>query len=86
MAELAVASSAIGVVSIGVQLCNGLARYYSSYRDSNELVRSMLDTSSDLTKTLVLVSSRLSSNKEVPVISELMRSTSHYHLQIPSDT
>ena len=66
MAELAALSAVTGILSFGLQLCNGLVSYYSSYRDSDEVVRSMLDAASQLTKTLALISSRLKDSWDIP--------------------
>ena len=66
MAEIAALSSIVGIISFGLQTCNGLITYYSSYRDSDDAVRSMLNAASELTKTLALISSRLADIEEVP--------------------
>lgn len=66
MAEVAAVSAITGILSFGLQICNGLVEYYSSYRDSDDAVHSMLDAASELTKTLALISSRLADIGEIP--------------------
>ncbi|KAK5129067.1 hypothetical protein LTR85_000400 [Meristemomyces frigidus] len=36
MAELGIAGSAVGVASLGIQICQGLLKYYNSWKDYNE--------------------------------------------------
>jgi hypothetical protein len=59
VAELGLLSSVAQVISLGISVCNGIAKYYFAFRDSEETIRQMLDGVTQLTKTLVLISSRL---------------------------
>lgn len=36
MAELGIAGSAVGVASLGLQVCQGLLKYYNNWKDYNE--------------------------------------------------
>ena len=59
VAELALLSGAAQVISLGISVCNGIIKYYFAFRDSEETIRQMLDGVTQLTKTLVLILSRL---------------------------
>lgn len=60
MAEaLGVASGVIGIVSFGIELCQGLLEYYNSWKDAESEVITTYNSIQDLTKILLLVKSTL---------------------------
>lgn len=60
MAEaLGVASGVVGIVSFGIELCQGLLEYYSSWKDAESEVITTYNSIQDLTKILLLVESTL---------------------------
>lgn len=52
MAELGVVGSAVGIVSFGIQVCQGLARYYGSRRDGRGDIEATCTSLGSLVKTL----------------------------------
>ncbi|PON30014.1 hypothetical protein TGAM01_v201380 [Trichoderma gamsii] len=60
MAEaLGVASGVVGIVSFGIELCQGLLEYYNSWKDAESEVTTTYNSLQDLTKILLLVKSTL---------------------------
>ena len=49
MAEFGVASGAAGVISLGLTVCHGLAKYYQSWKDQDD----------DVTRTLTFLEQRI---------------------------
>jgi ankyrin repeat protein len=70
VAELALLSSAAQVISLGISVCNGIVKYYSAFRDSEDTIRQMLEGATQLTKTLVLISSRLEDTSDAYIGSD----------------
>ncbi|CAG8960230.1 hypothetical protein HYFRA_00012749 [Hymenoscyphus fraxineus] len=52
MAELGIAGSVVGIVSLGIQVCDGLIRYYSSWKDAPNKVKSMCQSVKSLEESL----------------------------------
>jgi hypothetical protein len=52
MAELAVAGSAVGIISLGIQACQGLLQYYGSWKDAPKGVTQMCKSVQNLEETL----------------------------------
>lgn len=60
MAEaLGVASGVVGIVSFGIELCQGLLEYYNYWKDAESEVITTYNSIQDLTKILLLVKSTL---------------------------
>lgn len=60
MAEaLGIASGIVGIVSFGIELCQGLLDYYSSWKDAESEVMTTCNSIQDLTQILRLVKSTL---------------------------
>lgn len=60
MAEaLGVASGVVGIVSFGIELCQGLLEYYSSWKDAESEVMTTWNSIQDLTQILLLIKSTL---------------------------
>ncbi|KAL8795431.1 MAG: hypothetical protein Q9195_002020 [Heterodermia aff. obscurata] len=57
MEGLAVASSAAGLVSLGIEVCKGLLTYYQSWRAAESDVAGMYSSIETLAKTLILLDS-----------------------------
>ena len=55
MEALAVASSAAGLISLGLTVCNGLVTYYSSWKNAAGDVQKMLEPAESLAKTLAVL-------------------------------
>jgi hypothetical protein len=51
--------TAVGIASLGIQVCQGLLSYYSDWKDYNSDVSSTYDAITDLGKTLILLKSTL---------------------------
>lgn len=64
MAELGVVGSAVGVVSLGLQTCHGLLKYYGSWKNGRKDVAAMCDLVESLAKTLTLLDSTASGSSE----------------------
>jgi hypothetical protein len=52
MAEFGVAGSAVGVISLGIQVCQGLMQYYGSWKDGRENIVTMCKSVGSLAETL----------------------------------
>lgn len=52
MAELGIVGSAVGIVSLGIQVCQGLVRYYGSWQDGREDIEATCNSVGNLAKTL----------------------------------
>lgn len=52
MAEFGVAGSAVGVISLGIQVCQGLLQYYGGWKGGREDVASMYSSVENLAETL----------------------------------
>lgn len=57
MEAFAVASSAAGLVSLGIEVCKGLLTYYQSWRTAESDVAGMYTSIETLAKTLILLES-----------------------------
>lgn len=67
MAEaLGIASGAAGLLSLGIQLCQGLLDYYGSWKDAESEVLTTYNSIGDLTKILMLINSTLEERKLEP--------------------
>ena len=56
-----VAGSAVGVASLGIQICQALLSYYNAWRAYHSDVRSAYDSIDDLSRTLALLKDSLAS-------------------------
>ena len=54
-----VLGTAVGVASFGIQICQGLLAYYSTWKDYHEDVRTAYASINDLTKTFHLLEQSL---------------------------
>jgi hypothetical protein len=54
-----VAGTAVGIVSLGIQVCQGLLDYYDSWKSYESDISSTYDAISDLSKTLILLKTTL---------------------------
>jgi hypothetical protein len=69
MAEaLGVASGVAGLVSLGIELCQGLLEYYKSWKDAESEIATTCSSIQDLTKILLLVKSTLDNQDLKPEI------------------
>jgi hypothetical protein len=55
-----VAASAMGVVSLSIQVCNGLFTYYQDFKSQDEEIRAVMRDLGDLAQTLELLHSTIS--------------------------
>ena len=53
--SLDVAAGAIGIVSFGIQVCQGLLEYYNSWKEYHERTSATRTSMSDLVKTLEVI-------------------------------
>ena len=60
---MAVAGTAVGIASLGIQVCQGLLSYYDSWRGYDSDVTSAYDSIDDLSRTLTLLKASLDSNE-----------------------
>ena len=58
-----VAGSAVGIASLGIQICQGLLSYYDAWRGYDSDVRSAYDSIDDLSRTLALLKASLDSDE-----------------------
>jgi hypothetical protein len=56
MAELGVAGSVVGIISFGIQIAQGLLRYYGSWRDQDSDIADMCASLDSLSRTLAVLS------------------------------
>lgn len=54
-----VAGTAVGIASLGIQVCQGLLDYYNSWKSYDSDISSTYDAISDLSKTLILLKTTL---------------------------
>jgi hypothetical protein len=54
-----VAGTAVGIASLGIQVCQGLLDYYDSWKSYDSDISSTYDAISDLSKTLILLKTTL---------------------------
>ena len=59
--------TAVGVVSLGIQVCNGLVQYYSAYKDYDENVKTTVSQIEDLSNILTVLQSTLHARVPDPV-------------------
>jgi hypothetical protein len=59
MAEFGIASGAIGVISLGLEIAKGLLNYYGAWKDRDKDVSSMCDSADHLSKILAMLSSKI---------------------------
>jgi hypothetical protein len=60
---MAVAGSAVGIASLGIQVCQGLLSYYDAWRGYDSDVSSAYDSIDDLSRTLALLKGSLDSDE-----------------------
>lgn len=58
-----VAGSAVGIASLGIQICQGLLSYYDAWRGYDSEVSSAYDSIDDLSRTLALLKASLNSDE-----------------------
>ena len=58
-----VASSAVGIVSLGVQVCQGLLSYYDGWKSFSSDISSTYNSIDDLSRTLALLKALLDNNE-----------------------
>ena len=58
-----VAGSAVGIASLGIQVCQGLLSFYDSWKGYHSDVSSAYDSIDDLSRTLVLLKGSLDSDE-----------------------
>jgi ankyrin repeat domain-containing protein 50 len=58
-----VAGSAVGLASLGIQVCQGLVSYYDAWKSFNSDVSSTYDSIDDLSRTLALLKSSLDNDE-----------------------
>lgn len=63
MPGLEVAGSAVGIVSLGIQVCQGLIQYYGSWKDAPEDVTQMCQSVRNLEETLKLLEDTITDNR-----------------------
>lgn len=76
------ASAAIGVVSFGLEICQGLLKYYRSFKDSNQDVKAMYTSLDGFVRILIILEKRINEGKVnrtlgrdiIPVIEESIKS------------
>ena len=61
MDAVAVAASFAGLASLGISVCNGILRYYDSWKDAEDNMRSMYKSVESLTKTFLVLKRSLES-------------------------
>jgi hypothetical protein len=54
-----VAGTAVGIASLGIQVCQGLLSYYDSWKSYGSDISSTYDAITDLSKTLILLRTTL---------------------------
>lgn len=59
MAEFGIASGAIGVVSLGLEIVKELLNYYGAWKDRDKDVSSMCNSADHLSRTLEILSSKI---------------------------
>ncbi|KAI1413342.1 hypothetical protein F5Y13DRAFT_198613 [Hypoxylon sp. FL1857] len=57
MAELGVASSVAGLVSLGITMCQGILAYYNSFKDSRDDINKMCSSVEDVGRILLVIRS-----------------------------
>ena len=60
------AGSAVGIVSLGIQVCQGLLDYYHSWKSYRTDINTAYDCIADLHKTFALLQDTLSSSSLDP--------------------
>lgn len=71
MEPFSAAGTAVGIVSLGVQVCQGLLSYYSGWKDFGEDVKATTDSIADLRRILLVLEDILSRSSQ----SDIVRST-----------
>ena len=56
-------SSAVGIASLGIQICQGLLSYYDAWRSYDSDVSNAYDAIDDLSRTLALLKASLDSDE-----------------------
>lgn len=62
MEAFGVASTAAGLISLGITACQGLLEYYRSWKDADETVNNMYGSIEALTKTFTVLERSISSS------------------------
>jgi hypothetical protein len=70
MAEFGVAGSAVGIISLGIQVCQGLVQYYGAWKDAPKDVSTMCKSVESLAKSLRMLQDNIKS-KGVPTNVEM---------------
>jgi hypothetical protein len=60
MAELGVVGSAVGIVSLGIQVCQGLLKYYGAWKDSQKDISTMYTSVNNFISILKQLEKKLS--------------------------
>ena len=66
---LSISASVLGIVSFGIQVCQGLTQYYSSFKGFHESVDSMMATLAEQEKNLALLQNILQRHKYPPDVA-----------------
>jgi hypothetical protein len=53
------AGTAVGIASLGIQVCQGLLSYYDTWKSYDPDISSIYDAITDLSKTLILLKTTL---------------------------
>lgn len=61
MEAFSAASTAAGLISLGITACQGLLEYYRSWKDADETINNMYESIQALTRTLMLLERSMSS-------------------------
>jgi len=70
LSALSVASAASGFISLGIQTCEGILKYYSSFKNARADVKRMYSSMERLRATLEQVS-RVLTSATTPIIAEI---------------
>ena len=75
MAELATAGSIVGLISLSIQCCEGLTKYYSDYKSCSEEINQIILSTDELRLTCQNIEGELQrlSQTQQPVIQQIIR-------------
>ena len=73
---LSVTGTAVGIISLGIQVCSGLIQYSNTWKDFDADVNATCEAINDLSRTFSLVSNKLKSNifEHRPAASQALES------------
>ncbi|KAK2811859.1 hypothetical protein FQN50_001897 [Emmonsiellopsis sp. PD_5] len=66
MDPFSVTGSAVGVISLGLTVCQGLVKYYQSWKDCGDDIKAMTDSTENLMESLSLIDLQLKSDHLKP--------------------